>query len=41
LAYTEADIIHLIVFYNENFGIVEDDCIEICIAKFQGFLTAQ
>jgi hypothetical protein len=38
-AYQRADIINLIVFYNEDFGIVVGDSVSECVEKFHRFLT--
>ncbi|EDQ99263.1 uncharacterized protein LACBIDRAFT_335187 [Laccaria bicolor S238N-H82] len=38
-AYTTADFVRLIIFYNEDFGIVVGDTIESSINKLCGFLT--
>ncbi len=35
---THADIIHLVCFYNETFGIVAGDTVHVCTAKFQVFM---
>jgi hypothetical protein len=33
------DIINLIIFYNEDFGIVVGDTVSQCVEKFYQFLT--
>lgn len=38
--YTMANIIRLIIFYNDSFGIVHENNIETCVDKIQAFLTA-
>jgi len=38
-AYQRADIINLIVFYNDDFGIVVGDPVSECVEKFHRFLT--
>ncbi|KAH8992799.1 hypothetical protein EDB86DRAFT_2805903 [Lactarius hatsudake] len=38
--YQRADIINLIIFYNETFGINAGDNLQVCITKFQTFLVA-
>jgi hypothetical protein len=37
--YQLADIVSLIVFYNEDFGVLEGDDIPQCVDKFHRFLT--
>lgn len=37
--YTHAMILELIIFYNEDFSIVDSDDITTRIAKFRAFLT--
>jgi hypothetical protein len=37
-ALTHAQIIHLVCFYNEIFGIVAGDPIHVCITRFQEFM---
>jgi hypothetical protein len=37
--YQQIDILRMVVFYNENFGIAAQDNLEDRIAKFRRFLT--
>jgi hypothetical protein len=37
--YQHGDILSLIIFYNENFGIVPNDSLEARVEKFRKFLT--
>jgi hypothetical protein len=37
--YQRSDIIYLIIFYNEDFGILAGDTVQQCISKFHRFLT--
>ena len=37
--YQQIDILRMVVFYNENFGITAQDHLEDRIAKFRRFLT--
>ena len=39
-AYQRSDFINLIIFYNEDFGIVQGDTIQDCIEKVHLFLTS-
>ncbi|KAF8274531.1 hypothetical protein EI94DRAFT_1561825 [Lactarius quietus] len=37
--YTRADIVRLVIFYNDSFGIVHGDTLAQCISKFDRFLV--
>ena len=39
VGYQRSDIITLIIFYNEDFGILPGDTVQDCVAKFHLFLT--
>jgi hypothetical protein len=37
--YNHGDILQLVIFYNDNFGIVQVDTVRVRIDKFRRFLT--
>ena len=39
IPYERPDIIRLIIFYNNAFGVVKEDEISLCVLKFYRFLT--
>ena len=39
-SYTLADVIHLVIFYNEDFGIAVNDSVERCVQMFHLFFNS-